>query len=53
MEFIAFLFILATVAFDVVIFMEIEKILDNTFEIGNGISKINRYLFRLNRKGKK
>lgn len=53
MEFIAFLFIIATLAFDVVIFMEIEKILDNTFENGNSIARLNRFIIKSNRKGKK
>ena len=35
------------------IYSEIEKILDNTFENGNNIMQIKRYFARLSRKGKK
>lgn len=53
MEFICFIFMIATLAFDVVIFIEIEKILDNTFENGNALARINRFIIKSSRKVKK
>ncbi len=35
------------------IYSEIEKTLDNTFENGNNIMQIKRYFVRFSRKGKK
>lgn len=46
MELLFVLFVIATLAFDFVLFTEIEKILDNTFELGSSIQKINRRLIK-------
>lgn len=50
MEVLCVLFIIVTLAFDFVIFIEIEKILDNTFDLGHSISDVNRRLITKRRK---
>ena len=46
MEIIVSIFIIATLAFDIVIFIEVEHILDNTLELGVISRKMNRNLIR-------
>lgn len=50
MEVLFVIFVIAAIAYDIVIFIEIEKLLDNSFELGHAVQRINR---RLIRKGKK
>lgn len=46
MDILIAIFVIATLAFDIVIFIEIEHILDNTLELGVISRKTNRYLIR-------
>lgn len=46
MEVILALFVICNLAFDIVLFIEIEKILDNTLELGVCVRKTNRFLIR-------
>ena len=50
MEILLVIFIIVAIAYDVVIFIELEKLLENSCEIGKSIQRLNR---RLIRKGKK
>ena len=50
MEILIVIFIIAAIAFDVVIFIEMEKILDNSFELGNVLHRIDRKLIKRGRR---